>query len=384
MPIEVGGRRFYPIQVAEKGFEVYRIHVQGTWGHGSMPRDDNALVRAAEVVRRLASPGEPRITAAVRDVPRRGRRRPRRPTRPALIDAIGGDDPRRSEAAIRAALRPRLRPGPPRAPARHDQPDDHARGHQVQRHPGRGDVEIDCRTLPGHHDGDMREELLARIGDLAPHCELEHVIGAVAGRGAGQGDLYELLAATIRAHDPDGIPVPVMAPFATDAKHLLRLGVPTYGFSPLRLEPGERFLERFHGVDERVGLDALRLGPARPVRRGRGLLRLSRSRRLGRVSGARDGAALRRRGRASPPRRSSCSGRAGGCPRRSGSCCAASWCWRTSSISRPEPSLWRCSMRYCELDEPVLVHRHGCSVRVLCRLGAPGLSCRRGRAGHAG
>jgi acetylornithine deacetylase/succinyl-diaminopimelate desuccinylase-like protein len=64
----------------------------------------------------------------------------------------------------------------------------------------------------------------------------------------------------VRAHDPEGIPVPVLAPFATDAKHLVRLGVPAYGFSPLRLDPGERFLERFHGVDERVGLAALRWG----------------------------------------------------------------------------------------------------------------------------
>jgi acetylornithine deacetylase/succinyl-diaminopimelate desuccinylase-like protein len=51
-----------------------------------------------------------------------------------------------------------------------------------------------------------------------------------------------------------------MPPFATDAKHMARLGVPTYGFSPLRLDPDERFLERFHGVDERVPLAALRWG----------------------------------------------------------------------------------------------------------------------------
>ena len=46
-----------------------------------------------------------------------------------------------------------------------------------------------------------------------------------------------------------------------DAESLVeRLGVPTYGFTPLRLEPGEPFLARYHGVDERVGLDALRFG----------------------------------------------------------------------------------------------------------------------------
>jgi acetylornithine deacetylase/succinyl-diaminopimelate desuccinylase-like protein len=51
-----------------------------------------------------------------------------------------------------------------------------------------------------------------------------------------------------------------MAPFATDAKHLDRLGVPSYGFSPLQTAADEPYLERYHGVDERVGVDALRWG----------------------------------------------------------------------------------------------------------------------------
>jgi len=54
--------------------------------------------------------------------------------------------------------------------------------------------------------------------------------------------------------------VPTMAPFATDAKHTQKVGTPTYGFSPLRLHPDDRFLELFHGVDERVSLDGLRFG----------------------------------------------------------------------------------------------------------------------------
>jgi acetylornithine deacetylase/succinyl-diaminopimelate desuccinylase-like protein len=51
-----------------------------------------------------------------------------------------------------------------------------------------------------------------------------------------------------------------MAPFATDAKHTKKVGTPTYGFSPLRLHPEDRFLELFHGVDERVSLAGLRFG----------------------------------------------------------------------------------------------------------------------------
>jgi acetylornithine deacetylase/succinyl-diaminopimelate desuccinylase-like protein len=51
-----------------------------------------------------------------------------------------------------------------------------------------------------------------------------------------------------------------MVPFATDGKHTAKIGVRPYGFSPLRLDPDEAFLSRFHGVDERVSLDALRWG----------------------------------------------------------------------------------------------------------------------------
>jgi acetylornithine deacetylase/succinyl-diaminopimelate desuccinylase-like protein len=126
--------------------------------------------------------------------------------------------------------------------------------------PGSAVIEVDCRTLPGTTSGDVREELLARLGDLAPRCTVEHTNTAAPVEAPAEGELYDLLVATVRAHDPEGIPVPVLAPFATDAKHLVRLGVPAYGFSPLRLDPGERFLERFHGVDERVGLAALRWG----------------------------------------------------------------------------------------------------------------------------
>lgn len=257
--MDLAGRRFYPIQVAEKGFETYRITVHGTWGHGSMPRDDNAAVMAAEAIRRLAVPGEPRVTPVMRrlldvlaaSLP---------PDAAALARAIGDDDPRRSDAAVRAlcdegyarALRALIRDS--------ISPDVIHSGFKYNVIPGVATIEIDCRTLPGTTEGDMREEVMARLGDLAPHCTVEHMVGAPPVEAPAGGELYDILAATIRAHDPDGIPVPVMAPFATDAKSTVHLGVPTYGFSPLRVEPGERFLERFHGTDERVGLGALRWG----------------------------------------------------------------------------------------------------------------------------
>jgi acetylornithine deacetylase/succinyl-diaminopimelate desuccinylase-like protein len=260
--VELAGRRFYPIQVAEKGFEVFKIHVHGTWGHGSMPRDDNAAVLAAEVVRRMAIPGEPRLTPVMRRF-LEGIRDALGSDQAALLEAIGDveADPRRAEAAIARLCDP-MYARAIRALVRDSiSPDVIHAGVKYNVIPGEAMVEIDCRVLPGTTPDDMREEVIARLGDLAECCTVEHVIGRPPVEAPAGGELYDLMVATIRAHDPDGVPVPVMAPFATDAKSTsVLLGVPTYGFSPLRLEPDERFLERFHGVDERVGIDALRFG----------------------------------------------------------------------------------------------------------------------------
>jgi acetylornithine deacetylase/succinyl-diaminopimelate desuccinylase-like protein len=125
--------------------------------------------------------------------------------------------------------------------------------------PGEATVELDCRVLPGTTEEDMRETIIGRLGDLARHVDVELVIHAPP-VAAPVDDVYRLLERTVVDHDPDGIPLPFMVPFATDAKHTAALGIPTYGFSPLQLDPEERFLERFHGVDERVGVDALRWG----------------------------------------------------------------------------------------------------------------------------
>jgi acetylornithine deacetylase/succinyl-diaminopimelate desuccinylase-like protein len=255
----IAGRRFYPIQVAEKGFAAYRIAIRGTWGHGSMPRDDNAAVRAATAVTRLAVPGTPR-PAAVMEAFLRGVAEHLDPEGARLVQALLSDDPRRGEAAIdalcdptrarilRSLLRDTISPTVVHA------------GIKYNVIPGEATVEIDCRVLPGTTEEDMREIVVGRLGDLVAHVDVELVIHAPAVAAPADGEVYALLARTVRDHDPDGIPLPFMVPFATDAKHTAVLGIPTYGFSPLRLGPEDEFLDRFHGVDERVGIDALRWG----------------------------------------------------------------------------------------------------------------------------
>jgi acetylornithine deacetylase/succinyl-diaminopimelate desuccinylase-like protein len=258
--VTVAGRRLYPIQVAEKGFAAYRIAVRGTSGHGSMPRDDNAAVLAAAVIERLAVPGPTRITPVMaRFIELAAAALPADAA--VLMRALAGDDLTRAEAALAAACDP-MYARALRALLRDTiSPDVVHAGIKYNVIPGDAVVEVDCRVLPGTSEPAMRQILVERLGpDLAAACEIELIVFGAPVEAPAEGALYDLLAATIRDHDPDGIPMPVMAPFATDAKHTASVGTPTYGFSPLRLDPDERFLERFHGVDERVSIEALRWG----------------------------------------------------------------------------------------------------------------------------
>ena len=57
--------------------------------------------------------------------------------------------------------------------------------------------------------------------------------------------------------DPEAAVVPYLMFGGTDAKAWNRLGIRCFGFSPLELPPDLDFTALFHGVDERVPVDAL-------------------------------------------------------------------------------------------------------------------------------
>ena len=281
-----GGVRFYPIQVAEKGYAVYRIRVHGRWGHASIPTPDNAAVRAAEVVRRLAIPGPIRYTPELRASLARALPHLTARAVSLLADvgaAAAGQRGNNATGTGRAATA-EVAAAPPIDPARFDaalrELCDPALGLTLSaiardtvsvgilqaglRYnviPGLAEIEVDCRTLPGTTESDMEAELRRRIGaDLAPFIDVEPLQHGAAVRSPLDHPLLDLLERVVRDHDPQGVPRPVLAPLATAAKHLARIGVPTYGVSPLRMGSGDAFLELMHGDDERVGVEALRFG----------------------------------------------------------------------------------------------------------------------------
>jgi acetylornithine deacetylase/succinyl-diaminopimelate desuccinylase-like protein len=115
---------------------------------------------------------------------------------------------------------------------------------------------VDGRFLPGHEDEFF--DWLAEV--LGQDIETEWISKQAALEEPYTGRVPEAIDASIRAADPDALVAPYLMSGGTDGKHWARLGIRCFGFSPLRLPPDLDFTGLFHGVDERVPVDALEFG----------------------------------------------------------------------------------------------------------------------------
>jgi acetylornithine deacetylase/succinyl-diaminopimelate desuccinylase-like protein len=254
----LGGRPFYPIQVAEKGVAWLRATATGASGHGSIPRDDNAVVRLSEFLARVGrrrlplhpSPELGRFLAALAAVGGR----PARALMPLLL--------RRgwSEVVLRRAVRD---PGMARLLAallrNTASPTVVHAGHKTNVIPGRAEAELDGRIAVGSSEVELLAELRALAG---PMIELELVAPSHPPTVSPPGsELFDVLAAVVAEHHPGAVAVPTVTPGFTDAKYWSRLGTACYGFAPVRLEPTDPdFASLFHGDDERVPVAGLKAG----------------------------------------------------------------------------------------------------------------------------
>jgi acetylornithine deacetylase/succinyl-diaminopimelate desuccinylase-like protein len=122
--------------------------------------------------------------------------------------------------------------------------------------PGRASAMVDGRFLPGF-EGVWERELDEVLGEGVTR---EYAHYDIALETTFDGALVEAMSTALKAEDPGARPVPYMLSGGTDNKHFSRLGIRGFGFSPLRLPADLDFSGMFHGVDERVPLDALRFG----------------------------------------------------------------------------------------------------------------------------
>ena len=241
-----GDRRLYLIETAEKGLLWMRLTARGRAGHGSMVHDDNAVTAIAEAVAKL---GRHRFPMVMTD------------TVAQFLVAVSEEtgysfDPDSADLEgavaklgpiarlVGATLRDTANPTMLKA------------GYKANVIPAAAEAVVDCRVLPGRQAAFERE--VDEI--IGPDIAREWISELSSYETGFDGDLVDAMNDAILAVDPESRIIPYMLSGGTDAKAFATLGIRCFGFAPLRLPPELDFAALFHGVDERVPVDALHFG----------------------------------------------------------------------------------------------------------------------------
>jgi acetylornithine deacetylase/succinyl-diaminopimelate desuccinylase-like protein len=250
--LHLGGRRFYPIQVAEKQICWLKATIRGSGGHGAMINRGGTMARLARFLRDLdRKPLPVHVTPIARE----------------MLERIAAELSQPQRSVLQSLLRPRLtdRMLPLLGSARRTTEPLLRNtvtativraGEKINVVPAEIEVELDGRALPGYGPDDLIGELQEVVGS---DVELE-LVRHDPGPSEPDLGLFDTLAGVLRELDPDGVPIPLLQIGVTDARFFSRLGIQTYGYLPMRLPEGVDFLTLIHAADERVPADAIDFG----------------------------------------------------------------------------------------------------------------------------
>ncbi|SDD35302.1 M20/M25/M40 family metallo-hydrolase [Rhodococcus tukisamuensis] len=238
--------RLYLVETAEKGLGWMRLTAKARAGHGSFLHEDNAVTILSEAVARLGRHTFPLVvpdsvaeflgalsaeTGLDFD--------PSSPDIDGTLEKLGTVS-RIIGATLRDTANPTML----------------AAGYKANVIPQTASAVVDCRVLPGRQAAFERE-----VDELiGPDVTREWITKLDSYETTFDGHLVDAMNDAILAHDPNGRTVPYMLSAGTDAKALAKLGIRCFGFAPLQLPPDLDFTALFHGVDERVPVDALEFG----------------------------------------------------------------------------------------------------------------------------
>jgi acetylornithine deacetylase/succinyl-diaminopimelate desuccinylase-like protein len=247
------GTHSITVNIAEKGLAWRRLRGAGTPGHGSMPYGaDNALITAAEIVRRLATfktaPNLDDLWSArldAIDLPDdvRGSL-----SDPATVDkaiaALPAGYARVAHACSHTTISPNVIHG----------------GQKTNTIPDVIDIDVDMRTVPGDTKEVVDRYLAEALGELADRVEISSLQEADATRSPTDNPLWNTVQACTLAVYPEARVIPGLITGGTDARFFRRKGSVAYGASLLSRDVTiEQFSSRFHGNDERIDTHSLGL-----------------------------------------------------------------------------------------------------------------------------
>jgi acetylornithine deacetylase/succinyl-diaminopimelate desuccinylase-like protein len=250
--LDAGGRRFYPIQVAEKQICWLKAVVRGPGGHGALVHRGGTMARLAKLLRDLDRGRLPyHLTPVVRQMLE------------TMVEAL----PRAQATVFRGLLNARLADASLRLLGERGRPLEpmlrntvnativHG-GHKINVVPSEIHLELDGRSLPGYGPDALIGELQELAGEDV-HFEL---VRHDPGPSEPDLGLFETLAGVIRELDPEGIPLPLLQIGVTDSRFFSRVGIQNYGFLPMRLPEDFAFTTLIHAADERIPVAALEFG----------------------------------------------------------------------------------------------------------------------------
>ncbi len=258
--LDIKGLRYYPIQIAEKGACQLRLSIKGDPGHGSVPHQNNAVVKLSQAIAKLGTTRLPMHGSRTVDMflneMAAAQKAPDKWVLPLLKNPMAAPiilgklipDP-----AIAASMAANL--------SNTVSPTGLTAGKKLNVIPGTASALLDGRIIPGQTKEDFLRELEAVIG---PGFEYE-ILTYFPGRENTVGTedpLYRAICDNVRATDPTGIPLPYMLTGFTDAQYFSRLGIQCFGYAPLRF-PAEdeiKFNTLVHGHDERLHIEGFKWG----------------------------------------------------------------------------------------------------------------------------
>jgi len=250
--VYIGRRKLYPIMVTEKQLCTMKVVVRGAGGHGSMPVRGGAMAKLAGVLQKLDQHRLPvHVTPAARQTVEAMAQALSFPSNWVLRQTL---NPMMTDPILalfgtrRLAIDPLFRNSVAATVV-----DSSNRFNVI---PSEISVELDGRLLPGCSPDQFVVELRRLIGQEATLEVTRYDPGTAEPDMGWFGTLAEIL----RQADPEGAPIPLLSSAVSDARFFRRLGIQTYGFTPMQLPPHLKPWELMHSPDERVPVSAMQFG----------------------------------------------------------------------------------------------------------------------------
>lgn len=251
--LNVRGKKFYPIQVAEKQKCLIRAIFKGPAGHGAFYVQGAAMGKMGDMLKRLdenllpvhISPVvEKMFSAMAKKLGLASAAIMKQLLKPGRTDLVLKRLMGKKGEAFIPLFRNMVNATIVRA------------GKKINVIPSRVEVDMDVRILPGFSPQDVIEELRAVIGD---EPELE-IVSYDPGPSEPDMGMYKLLASLLEEADPMGTAVPLLISGNTDGRLFSRLGIQTYGFVPMQLPKNINFNQAIHAKNERVPANTIHYG----------------------------------------------------------------------------------------------------------------------------